>query len=148
MTIFEALRESHDTQRQLLDLLVETSGDSEGREELFDRLKAELDHHAVAEERHFYVPLMQVDLTQEKSRHSVAEHHEMDELVEELESTDRSSPAWLATARTLRERVLHHLDEEEQEVFQMAGKVLTETQKTDLASSYRGEVNRQRGQHV
>ncbi len=140
MTIFEALRESHDTQRQLLDLLVETSGDSEGREELFDRLKAELDHHAVAEERHFYVPLMQVDLTQEKSRHSVAEHHEMDELVEELESTDRSSPAWLATARTLRERVLHHLDEEEQEVFQLAGKALTESQKSELAQAYRDHM--------
>ena len=140
MTIFEALRESHDTQRQLLDLLVETSGDSEGREELFDRLKAELDHHAVAEERHFYVPLMQVDLTQEKSRHSVAEHHEMDELVEELESTDRSSPAWLATARTLRERVLHHLDEEEQEVFQLAGKALTEDEKSELARAYRDHM--------
>ncbi|MEO2104379.1 MAG: hemerythrin domain-containing protein [Actinomycetota bacterium] len=140
-TIFEALRESHQTQRTLLDQLVKTHGDSDGRRELFDRLKAELEHHALAEERHFYVPLMEHDLTQEKSRHSVAEHHEMDELVEELESTDMSSPGWIATARTLKERVEHHLDEEEQEVFQMAGKALTDTQKAQLATKYRAHMD-------
>lgn len=136
MNIFQALRESHDKQRTLLDLLVETSGDSEGRRDLYAKVKAELDDHAIAEERHFYVPLMEIDLTQEKSRHSVAEHHEMDELLEELDTADMSSPAWLATAKTLREKVIHHLDEEEQEVFQMAGKALTDAQKTDLAKDY------------
>lgn len=145
MTIFEALRADHDTQRTLLDLLVKTHGDSEGRAELFDRLKAELDAHAAAEERFFYVPLMKRDLTQEKARHSVAEHHEIDELIEKLEETDPSSPAWLHTAKKLREMVIHHLDEEEHEVFQMAGKALTETEKTDLTDAYRGEMARQLG---
>ena len=42
-TIFEALRSDHDTQRTLVDLLTSTEGDSDGRRELFDRLKAELD---------------------------------------------------------------------------------------------------------
>lgn len=147
-TVFEALRADHDSQRELVDRLVETEGASDERSELFDKLKTELAAHADAEERFFYIPMMEFDLTQEKARHSVAEHHELDELVESLEETDMSSPAWLSTAKDLRERLTHHLDEEEQEVFQMAGKVLTETQKTELASSYRGEINRQRGQHV
>ena len=147
-TVFEALRADHDRQRELVDQLVETEGASDERSELFDELKTELAAHADAEERFFYIPMMEFDLTQEKARHSVAEHHELDELVESLEETDMSSSSWLSTAKDLRERLTHHLDEEEQEVFQMAGKVLTETQKTDLASSYRGEVNRQRGQHV
>lgn len=34
-------------------------------------------------------------LTQEASRHGIAEHHQMDP----LESTDFSSPAWLVAAR-------------------------------------------------
>ena len=80
---------------------------------------------------------MKHDLTQEKSRHSVAEHHEMDELIEELEKTDMSSPGWIATAKKLGDRVIHHLDEEEHEVFQLAGKALTEKQKEELAKSYR-----------
>jgi len=137
MNIFEALREDHDSQRTLIKLLTETHGDSEGRAELFERTKVALQHHAAAEERHFYIPLMEADATQEKARHSVAEHHELDELIETLEATDPASSAWLAHAKTLQETLIHHLDEEEQEVFQMAGKVLSEKQKTSLAKEYR-----------
>ena len=147
-TVFEALRVDHDSQRDLAEKLIETEGASDERAQLFDRLKTELAAHADAEERFFYIPMMEFDLTQEKARHSVAEHHELDELVETLEETDMSSSSWLNTAKELHERLTHHLDEEEQEVFQMAGKVLTETQKTELAPSYRGEMNRQRGQHA
>lgn len=136
MDIFEALRESHDKQRTLVDLLIKTHGDSEGRDELFERLKNELEHHAIAEERHFYAPLMEKDLTQEKARHSVAEHKELNDYVEELEQDDRSSSAWLATAQKLHQRLIHHLDEEEHEVFQMAGKALNEDQKSSLAKEY------------
>lgn len=42
MTLFEELRDDHDMQRTLLDLLVKTEGDSEGRDELFRKVKAEL----------------------------------------------------------------------------------------------------------
>lgn len=142
MTIFEALRESHDRQRTLLDLLVKTHGDSDGRDELFKRVRAELEHHAGAEERALYIPMMEHDMTQEKARHSVAEHHEIDELIETLQQTDYSSPAWLATARQLQEMVTHHLDEEEQEVFQLAGRVFDDATKQSLADTYQEEMRR------
>ena len=99
MNIFEALRTSHDTQRELADNLIRTSGDSSERELLFKELTTELAAHAAAEERFFYVPLIAHDMTQEPSRHGIAEHHEMDELVEKLQATDFSSPAWLAIAK-------------------------------------------------
>ena len=139
-TIFEALRDDHRTQRTLVDLLVKTHGDSEGREELFSKLKSELQRHAAAEERCFYKPLLDYDLTQEKARHGIAEHHEIDELIEALETADPSSPAWKARARRLHHTVHHHLDEEEQEVFQQAGRVLSEDLKTTLASQYRRQM--------
>lgn len=139
-SIFEALRDDHRTQRTLVDLLVKTHGDSEGRDELFGKLKAELQRHAAAEERCFYKPLMDHDLTQEKARHSIAEHHEIDELIETLEATDPSSPAWKANAEKLHHAVHHHLDEEEQEVFQQAGRVLSEDLKNSLASEYRKQM--------
>jgi hemerythrin-like domain-containing protein len=143
-TIFEALRDDHDTQRTLIDLLVETTGDSEERRELFARVRRELTAHAGAEERHFYVPLMGADTTQEKARHSVAEHNELDELIERLEEYDRSGSAWLPTAEELRERLLHHLDEEEQAVFPLAGKVLTPSEKRSLAADYKTDMARRR----
>ena len=144
MNIFEALRTSHETQRALADQLVRTQGDSKDRDLVFKELRAELSAHAAAEERFFYVPLIAHDMTQEPSRHSIAEHHEMDELVEKLEETDFSSPAWLATAKELHHKIYHHLKEEEQGVFQLAGKVLTEAEKISLAKDYEGEFVSQR----
>lgn len=143
-TIFEALRHDHDTQRTLIDLLVRTTGESEGRRELFAEVQRELTAHAAAEERFFYVPLMESDTTQEKARHSVAEHKELDDFVERLAGYDMSGPQWLQTARDLRERLLHHLEEEEREVFPLAGKVLSDDEKTTLAGQYETDMDRHR----
>lgn len=144
MNIFEALRVSHATQRTLADHLVDTQGDSPERRSLFKELKQELAAHAAAEERFFYVPLIAHDMTQEPSRHGIAEHHQMDKLVEELEATDFSSPAWVASARALRHKIYHHLEDEEKSVFQLAGKVLGEREKLTLAKDYEGEFVSQR----
>lgn len=140
MTVFEALRQSHDEQRRLLSMLVQTEGDSTPRDDIFGRLKAELANHAGAEERALYIPMMEHDMTQEKARHSVAEHHEIDELVEKLEATDYSSSAWLTTAKQLEHLVTHHLEEEEQEVFQLAGRALDDATKHTLAEEYLADM--------
>ncbi len=135
--LFSVLRDDHDRQRTLATLLAKTSGDSTGRDELFTRLRDELQRHAEAEERTLYRSLMGHDSTMGMARHSVAEHQELDELLEELSSTDRSSPGWLAAARKLCDRVHHHVAEEELEVFPWAGRVLTEAQKLELAQTFR-----------
>jgi len=144
MTIFEALRQEHEIQRDLIDKLIKTEGKTEERKKIFADLKHELKIHEDAEERHFYIPLMKKDMTQEKARHSVAEHHEMDELVEKLEDTEMDASSWLKIAKDLEHQLIHHLDEEEQEVFQLAGKVLTTTQKTTLAEDYNKEIKERR----
>ena len=143
MNIFEALRESHDRQRGYADALIQTSGDSEARAQAYKRLKEELQAHETAEERFFYIPLMEHDNGIDLSRHAISEHHEMDEMMEELDETEMSSPAWLATAKKLSEKVHHHLKEEEQKFFQMAGKLLDEKQKQSLAGKYVKEYEEQ-----
>ncbi len=142
--IYEELRADHDIQRELIDLLVRTEGDSEGRRELFARLRAELEAHAAAEERFFYAPLMEHDRTQDKARHSVSEHKELDDFVEQLEGYEMSGSRWLPTAEDLRDRLIHHLDEEEHEVFQVSGKALTTDEKTRLGAEYRAMMEEQR----
>ena len=144
MNIFEALRKDHDIQRSLLDELIDTEGNSQRRDVIFKALKYELAIHADAEERHFYIPLIKNDKTQDKARHGIAEHHEIDELIEKLEKTEYASSAWLKIAKDLREKVEHHLEEEEHAVFQMAGKVLSEGQKNSLAKDYNGYMQEKR----
>jgi hypothetical protein len=143
MNIFEALRESHDRQRTYAKSLIKTSGDTPERVEAYKLLKAELQAHETAEERHFYIPLMEFDNGVDLSRHAISEHHEMDEMMEELDETEMSSPVWLVTAKKLSEKVHHHLEEEEQKFFQMAGKLLNEKQKEQLAGQYEKEFKAQ-----
>jgi len=140
MKIFEALRNDHDKQRALIKLLLDTKGNSDVRTEYYHQLKEELENHAVAEERYFYAPLMQLDKTIDLSRHGVAEHHQIDKFIAELDVLDMSSSQWLVTFKKLAHKVDHHLEEEEQEFFQQAGKSLTEEQKKKLASNYLMEM--------
>ena len=102
MNIFEALRQSHTVQRHLSALLLKTHGDTAERHTLFQALKGELAVHALAEDRHFYIPLMQHDAGIDLSRHAIAEHDQIDELVEALETitrTDRGRASELVQAK-------------------------------------------------
>ena len=142
MNIFEALRESHNKQRDIAEKLIQTSGDTEERRALFYQFKNELFAHAVAEDRYFYIPLMMTDSGLNITRHALAEHHEMDELLEQLTEIDFSNTGWLAIAKKLSETVLHHLEEEEHSFFQQAGKILDDKQKETLAKKYLTEYKK------
>ena len=141
MKIYEAIRIDHDIQRELLDKLTQTTGDSEERKEIFKKLKKELILHANAEERHFYKPLIPSDMMQEHARHGIAEHHEIDELIEQLEDTEMDSSAWLKIAKDLKHKVEHHLEDEEHTFFQLSGKILSDKQKEELATKYNTYMN-------
>lgn len=139
MNIFEALRQSHERQRELAQQLLRTHGDTEERRSVFAALKNELFAHEVAEDRYFYIPLMMTDSGLGITRHALSEHHEMDEMVEQLTELDMSNTGWLALAKKLSDKVHHHLTEEEHRFFQQAGKILDEQQKQRLAQQYCAE---------
>ena len=88
--------------------------------------------------------MMEIDMTQEKARHSIAEHHEMDEYIEELEKTDMSTPHWLAVYRKLHDRLYHRLEEEEEEIFQLAGRAMSDASKEQLAKGYEQQMDAER----
>ncbi|CAA9441593.1 MAG: Hemerythrin domain protein, partial [uncultured Ramlibacter sp.] len=108
MDIFEALLKSHETQRALCKRLLAAIGEPEQRSQVFDELKTEMAAHETAEERMFYVPLFAHDETVDASRHGIAEHHEMDEMVEDLEKAEAGSAEWLETLGKLVHKVEHH----------------------------------------
>ena len=136
MKIYKAIKKDHDIQRELCHKIRNTSGDTEERKELWEQLQRELEVHAVAEERYFYSPLVDSDEMQEDARHGMAEHHEMDELIEEINDTDMSSPHWLATLKKLIEKVEHHLEDEEEDFFDKAKDLYAEDEAESLAKSY------------
>jgi len=142
MDIFDALLKSHETQRAMCKQLLASIGDEDKRKQVFEELKAELAAHETAEERAFYVPLIAHDETVEAARHGISEHHEMDEMVEELDKAGDGSPEWLETVGKLVHRIEHHLKEEEEKFFPQAREVLSSKQVRDLGEPYQDEHDR------
>ncbi len=134
MNLFEALRASHDLQRQLCRSLVRVKPGE--RDTVFIKLKIELEAHAAAEERFLYVPLLMTNTGLSASRHALAEHHTIEELCDELSVPDKRTSAWLITARRLSHKVHHHLREEERKFFQLAGKLIADSDKAVLGKRY------------
>lgn len=84
--IFDAIRESHNLQRDLCRKLTASRGDMGVRQVLFLQLKVELMAHAAAEERFLYVPLLMDDGGLDVTRHALHEHHDVDELLTPTEN--------------------------------------------------------------
>jgi hemerythrin superfamily protein len=130
--IFSRLKEDHDSHRALLARLERTHGDSDERRELFERFTIEVKGHASAEEQALYSTMMRKPQTTDDTRHSVAEHHEIEEMLNDLAATDMASGAWLTKFRTLQHGYLHHIDEEEGEHFPEFSKYLTKEDEAHM----------------
>lgn len=123
--IFERLKQDHDKHRDLLDRIEATEGKTEEREELFTNFTKEVKSHAAAEEQALYSTMLRKPPTTDDTRHSVAEHHELNEALNDLAATDMSSGAWLQKFKQLKHDYLHHIEEEEVDHFPDFEKYLT-----------------------
>ena len=123
-SIYDAIKEDHDEHRALLNTIADTAGDSAERRKAWDRFYHDVKSHAAAEEETFYSTLMSETWGQDHARHSVHEHQQLDDIMEELRETDMSSSAWLTRFKQLKHDYEHHMDEEEDELFTRAKKVI------------------------
>lgn len=128
--IFGRLVADHDEHRALIAMIEQTSGDSPDRRRLFDAMVTEMQAHAAAEEQALWSAVLRNPDTTDHGRHAVAEHKEIDDLIEALQESDMASPGWLRHFAKLKDKYLHHIAEEEQEQFVAAEKHLSES---DLA---------------
>lgn len=134
--IFQDLKNDHDKHRDLLEKLGETKGASDERKTLFDTLRKELQAHAAAEEESLYATMLGREDLREDARHSVSEHKEIDDFLGELYEMDMSSSAWMTKFKEMRHRYLHHIDEEEEDMFPEASEKLSAEDETRLAKIF------------
>lgn len=143
--IYDAIKSDHDAHRALLNTLADTSGDSTERQNAWRTFYNDVKSHAAAEEETFYSKLISETWGQDAARHSVHEHQQLDDLMEELNETDMSSPGWLTKFKTLKHDYEHHMDEEENEVFTRAREVIGEEQNDDFGAKFEARKEQERG---
>jgi hemerythrin superfamily protein len=135
MDAFTLLKTDHKTVAGLMDKIEQTTERAvKTRDELFTQLKSELDIHAEIEEKILYPVLEKADETHDISLEAYEEHRIVKQLLGELESEPKDAEEWTAKFTVLKENVEHHVEEEEDEMFKKARKVLSEEEIEELGA--------------
>jgi len=143
MDAITLLKHDHDEVEAIFKKLEPTTERAvKTREELFTKLKQELDVHAHIEEKIFYPVLKQEAETRAITLEGYEEHHVIKMLLGELEAMSVGSEQWAAKLKVLQENVEHHVEEEEQDMFKNAREVLDKKQLNELGARMEAEKSR------
>ena len=135
MNAFELLKEDHERVSAIFEKLEPTTERAlKTREELFAKLKTELQLHTQIEEQIFYPALKQEEETREITLEGIEEHNVVKTLLEEMQAMPVDSEEWTAKLSVLKENVEHHVEEEEGEMFPKARKALPKEKIEELGA--------------
>ena len=145
MDAFKLLQTDHRNVAALFDQLERASG--KAKLSVFNQIKTELELHTHIEETIFYPALEKPEETHDLTLEAYEEHAVVKKLLQQLSRARTADEEWEAQAKVLRENVEHHVEEEENELFEKAESVLSEKQLEDLGTRMQAEKGRkQRGQ--
>jgi iron-sulfur cluster repair protein YtfE (RIC family) len=145
MDAITLLKTDHEKVSGIFEKLEDTTERAEKtREELFTKLKQELDIHAHIEETIFYPVLKKSDETRDITMEGIQEHHVVKVLLRELDAMGVGSETWTAKLKVLKENVEHHVEEEEEDMFVKAREVLSKEQLEELGAQMEQEKKLQK----
>jgi len=127
------LKDDHDTLKRILeDLDATTERGVKTREELFIRVRRELEVHEAIEEEIFYPALKEHPKAKELVLEAYEEHNVVDMVMAEIEDTPFDDETWGAKLTVMKENIEHHIEEEEGEMFPQARQVFEHRELVDL----------------
>src|ERR1041385_8889589 len=146
MDAFTLLKADHRKVAQLFERLEAASGKQ--KLSVFEQIKAELDLHTHIEEKIFYPALEKPEETHDLTLEAYEEHKMVKTLLAEVSKARTADDEWQAKAKVLRENVEHHVDEEENELFDKADDALSDEEIEALGERMEAEKARRQGRTV
>jgi hemerythrin-like domain-containing protein len=133
MDAVQLLKEDHDKVKKILeDLDSTTERGVKTREELFTKVKRELEVHESIEEEIFYPALKEHPKARELVLEAYEEHHVVDLVMAEIADVPFDDETWGAKCTVMKENVEHHIEEEEDEMFKQARQVFSKEELEEL----------------
>jgi hemerythrin superfamily protein len=132
MKLWDLLKHDHQEVRNIFSQL-EKAKDKARHEELFEKLKAELQLHTKVEEKHFYPALEKHEETKDMAEQATEEHGEVKRMLTHLSSLVAGGEKFLDLIKELQGSVEHHVKEEETEIFPAAEKAIDKSQLDRIA---------------
>lgn len=136
MEIYEALKKDHEQIKVLLNDLVTLNDDDEYRYVLIEKIRNALIPHSRAEESVFYNALRAVNADKKVVYHGFQEHLEAETLLRTLQVMDKMKMGWRPIAEKFREVVLHHIKDEESEIFNEARQAFSPDEATVMCEAF------------
>ena len=133
MNAIELLKQDHQEAAGMMDEL-ETAdkGSMNITRDTFRQLKEALTLHTQIEEQVFYPALEQHEETQDMVSEAHSEHNEVKEMLAEMTALNPGSDEFMDKLTELRDSIEHHVEEEENEMFPKAERVLGESRLREM----------------
>jgi hemerythrin-like domain-containing protein len=140
MNAFDLLKADHQKVAELFDRLEAASG--QAKLSVFQQINSELEVHTHIEEKIFYPAVEGPQETHALTLEAYEEHKVVKRLLAELSEATAADDQWQAKAKVLRENVEHHVEEEENELFDKAKDVLSDEEIETLGQRMEAEKAR------
>lgn len=125
MDAIELLESQHEEVMDLFDQIEDSESDDE-RLALFEQIADALAAHSTIEEKIFY-PAIYTGELKEKLEEAVEEHLAAKRTIADLLKMKPSDDQFEAKVKVLREQIEHHVDEEENEMFEQVREAMSES---------------------
>ena len=135
MNALTLLKRDHDKVKKILgELDATTERGVKTREELFTKVKAELQVHEAIEEEILYPALKEHPKSKELVLEAYEEHNVVDTVMAEIEALPYDDERWGAKLTVMKENLEHHIEEEEGEMFAQCRQVFDDDELDDLGA--------------
>jgi hemerythrin superfamily protein len=131
MDAIQLLKNDH---KKVEKIFSDLENKTDDRRALFPELDRELTVHAEIEEKIFYPAAKQAEPTRDLVLESLEEHKQIKMVLADLEQTDMRTSEWGADLKVLKEDVMHHVGEEEDDLFPKIQKILSKQQLEELGT--------------
>ncbi|HLT22610.1 MAG TPA: hemerythrin domain-containing protein [Bacteriovoracaceae bacterium] len=133
--IYQALENDHEELKTMLSELVSLEEGDDYREVLIQNISTLLMSHARAEESVFYNSIRAVS-DSSTVMHGYKEHMEAEGVLRKLQLKEVTGTDWTTAAKDLEEALLHHIQEEETDIFDHARQIFSEEEARQMGEAF------------
>ncbi len=135
MNGLDLLKADHRRVEKLLEDMSSTSEDDvERRQQLFREFANEMQVHEIIEEEILYPALKDHPNAKEVVLEGYEEHHVVDTIMNELNEVPFDDETWGAKFSVMKENIEHHIEEEEEDMFEQADDIFDDRELEDLGA--------------
>lgn len=137
MDAFKFIAREHERMERAFAKISKIPDEESGiREKIFKTLKSDLEIHMEIEESVLYPLLNKQSELRGHTFAGITEHKEGKDILREMDSMPKDNKEWMIKCNALREKIIRHNKQEEEELFPEARKILSHEEVVSLGRRF------------